>query len=160
MNYLNRTFLALIAKADSKDVYDHHLVRLCVDMKFHLFGNFLYLLILIFQSIYVALYTTICLTSPTPAAQGTSYYETVNMSCFELCIVLSNDLDIPADDESLLRFFRWVLLIFSVFALFKEFLQIVTQRQKYFRRFYINLIELHMYVSNEMNDCHQINGKK
>ena len=62
--------LALIAKADSKDVYDHRLVRLCVDLKFNLFGNFLYLLILCCQSTYVALYTGIALGSPTPTDQG------------------------------------------------------------------------------------------
>jgi hypothetical protein len=138
---------ALIAKADCKDVYDHRLVRLCVDLKFSLFGNFLYFLILCFQSMYVALYTGITLSSPTPAHQGSNYYQMVNYSCFDLCATLANDAQVPANDRAMLRALRLILLIVSGFALLKEFSQIVTQREKYFRRFYINLIELHMYVS-------------
>ena len=140
-------FLALIAKADCKAVYDHRLVRLCVDLKFKLFGNFLYLLILCCQSMYVALYTGIALGSPTPADQGTNYYQMVNYTCYDLCITLANDTETPAGDHSTLRALRMTLLILSGFALFKELFQIMTQREKYFRRFYINLIELHMYVS-------------
>lgn len=137
----------MIAKADCKDVYDHRLVRLCVDLKFNLFGNFLYLIILCCQSTYVALYTGIALGSPTPSAQGTNYYEMVNYSCFDLCTTLANDPVNPAGDNSSLRALRLILLILSGFALLKELFQVLTQREKYFRRFYINLIELHMYVS-------------
>jgi len=137
----------LIAKADCKAVYDHRLVRLCVDLKFNLFGNFLYLLILCCQSTYVALYTGIALGSPTPAAQGKNYYAMVNYTCYDLCITLTNDPYKPARDNSPLRALRLILLILSGFALLKELFQILTQREKYFRRFYINLIELHMYVS-------------
>ena len=116
-------------------------------MKFNLFGNFLYLIILCCQSTYVALYTGIALGSPTPAAQGTNYYQMVNYSCFDLCTQLANDPIKPAGDNSPLRALRLILLIFSGFALLKELFQVLTQREKYFRRFYINLIELHMYVS-------------
>jgi len=144
----------LIAKADCKAVYDHRLVRLCVDLKFNLFGNFLYLLILCCQSTYVALYTGIALGSPTPAAQGKNYYAMVNYTCYDLCITLTNDPYKPASDNSPLRALRLILLILSGFALLKELFQILTQREKYFRRFYINLIELHMYVS--IDQIHQI----
>ncbi len=137
----------MIAKADYKAVYDHRLVRLCVDLKFNLFGNFLYLLILCCQSTYVALYTGIALGSPTPADQGTNYYEMVNYSCYDLCLTLANDPFRPSGDRAALRALRLILLILSGFALLKELFQVLTQREKYFRRFYINLIELHMYVS-------------
>jgi len=156
-------FLALIAKADCKDVYDHRLVRLCVDLKFNLFGNFLYLLILCCQSMYVALYTGIALGSPTPADQGTNYYEMVNYSCYDLCLTLANDPLRPATDKPALRALRLILLILSGFALLKELFQVLTQREKYFRRFYINLIELHMYVSAiiysvDVNECTRQTG--
>ncbi|CAF3558235.1 unnamed protein product [Rotaria sp. Silwood1] len=148
-NWLQQHPLSLIAKADCKDVYDHRLVRLCVDLKFNLFGNFLYFIILCCQSTYVALYTGIALGSPTPADQGKNYYQMVNHSCFDLCITLANDHTNPATDHPALRALRLILLILSGFALLKELFQILTQREKYFRRFYINLIELHMYVSND-----------
>ncbi|CAF4525680.1 unnamed protein product [Rotaria sp. Silwood2] len=152
-NWLQQHPLTLIAKADCKDVYDHRLVRLCVDLKFNLFGNFLYFIILCCQSTYVALYTGIALGSPTPADQGTNYYKMVNYSCFDLCITLANDPKNPAKDHPALRALRLILLILSGFALLKELFQILTQREKYFRRFYINLIELHMYIRTvERND--------
>lgn len=71
----------------------------------------------------------------------------VNYSCYDLCITLANDPVNPAGDNSPLRALRLILLILSGFALLKELFQVLTQREKYFRRFYINLIELHMYVS-------------
>ncbi|CAF1307425.1 unnamed protein product [Rotaria sordida] len=162
-NWLQQHPLTLIAKADCKDVYDHRLVRLCVDLKFNLFGNFLYFIILCCQSTYVALYTGIALGSPTPADQGTNYYEMVNYSCFDLCITLANDPQRPATNHSALRALRLILLILSGFALLKELFQILTQREEYFRRFYINLIELHMYVSAiiysvDVNECTRQTG--
>ncbi|CAF3261536.1 unnamed protein product, partial [Rotaria sp. Silwood2] len=162
-NWLQQHPLTLIAKADCKDVYDHRLVRLCVDLKFNLFGNFLYFIILCCQSTYVALYTGIALGSPTPADQGTNYYKMVNYSCFDLCITLANDPKNPAKDHPALRALRLILLILSGFALLKELFQILTQREKYFRRFYINLIELHMYVSAiiysvDVNECTRQTG--
>ncbi|UJR32325.1 hypothetical protein I4U23_019789 [Adineta vaga] len=162
-NWLQQHPLTLIAKADYKDVYDHRLVRLCVDLKFNLFGNFLYLLILCCQSTYVALYTGIALGSPTPSDQGTNYYQMVNYSCYDLCLTLANDPKNPATDNSALRALRLILLILSGFALLKELFQVLTQREKYFRRFYINLIELHMYVSAiiysvDVNECTRQTG--
>ena len=155
--------LALIAKADCKDVYDHRLVRLCVDLKFNLFGNFLYLFILCCQSMYVALYTGIALGSPTPTEQGSNYYRMVNYSCIDLCLTLANDPIHPAREYASLRALRIILLIVSCLALCKEFFQVLTQREKYFRRFYINLIELHMYVSAiiysiDVNECTRQTG--
>ncbi|CAF3350731.1 unnamed protein product, partial [Rotaria sp. Silwood2] len=95
-NWLQQHPLTLIAKADFKDVYDHRLVRLCVDLKFNLFGNFLYFIILCCQSTFVALYTGTVLGSPTPADQGTNYYQMANYSCFDLCVTLANDPQKPA----------------------------------------------------------------
>jgi hypothetical protein len=76
----------------------------------------------------------------------------VNYSCYDLCVTLANDPQNPATDNSPLRALRLILLILSGFALLKELFQVLTQREKYFRRFYINLIELHMYVSINQND--------
>jgi hypothetical protein len=75
----------------------------------------------------------------------------VNYSCYDLCLKLANDPITPATDKAALRALRLILLILSGFALLKEFFQVLTQREKYFRRFYINLIELHMYVSIHLN---------
>ncbi len=71
----------------------------------------------------------------------------VNYTCYDLCLTLANDPSNSAGDKSSLRALRFILLIISGFALLKEFFQVLTQREKYFRKFYINLIELHMYVS-------------
>ncbi|CAF2057157.1 unnamed protein product [Rotaria magnacalcarata] len=66
---------SLIAEANCAPVYDHDVVKICVDLKFQLFGNFLYLLILYSQILFVALYTGITLASPTLPQ---SYYDTSN----------------------------------------------------------------------------------
>ncbi|CAF1358986.1 unnamed protein product [Rotaria sp. Silwood1] len=162
-NWLQEHPLTLIAKADCKDVYDHRLVRLCVDLKFNLFGNFLYIIILFCQSTYVALYTGITLGSPTPAAQNTSYYAMTNYSCFDLCITLANNLQNPASNDPICRTFRSILLVLSCCALLKELFQIITQRKEYFRKILINLIELHMYISAiiysvDVNECTRQTG--
>jgi hypothetical protein len=99
----------------------------------------------------VALYTSIALASPTPADQNTNYYQMVNYSCNDLCLTLANDPTNPAQDRPSIRAFRFILLILSGLGLFKEFHQVFTQREKYFHRFYINLIELHMHVSIFLN---------
>jgi cytochrome b subunit of formate dehydrogenase len=75
-----------------------------------------------------------------------------NYSCYDLCITLANNPQYPATDNPSLRALRLILLILSGFALLKELFQVLTQREKYFRRFYINLIELHMYVSINQNE--------
>ncbi|CAF3890334.1 unnamed protein product [Adineta steineri] len=162
-DWLKQHPLTLIAKANSKIIYDHQLVRTCVELKFHLFGNFLYFLILGFQSLYVALYTGITLGSPTPTNQGTNYYQMANYSCNALCTTLINDPIHPARDQPAIRVFRFILLIISCLGLLKEFYQMFTQREKYFHRFYINLIELHIYVSAiiysvDINECTRQTG--
>lgn len=81
-NWLKQHPLSLITEANHAPVYDHDVVKICVDLKFQLFGNFLYLLILFTQILFVCLYTGVALSSPTPAH---SYYDTVNMTCAELC---------------------------------------------------------------------------
>ncbi|CAF1528294.1 unnamed protein product [Didymodactylos carnosus] len=143
-DWLEQHPLRLIAKADCKDVYDHRIVRMCVDLKFNLFGNFLYFIILCSQLLYVTLYTGITLGSPTPAQQGTSYYKLVNYTCSQMCYMLANDVQSPLKSNDYLRALRFTLLLFSCLALLKEFFQIFTQREKYFGRFFINLIELHI----------------
>lgn len=87
------------------------------------------------------------LDSPTPANQGSNYYEMINYTCFDLCITLANNPIQPASNNTLIRALRFILLILSSLALFKELFEIITERDKYFRRFHIHLIELHMYVS-------------
>ncbi len=149
--YKSSNCLALIAKANCKAVSDHPLVRMCVDLKFNLFGNFFYFLILCCQSTYVTLYTSIALVSPTPADQNNNYYQMVNYTCNDLCLTLANDPTNPAQDRPSIRAFRFILLILSCLGLFKEFHQMLTQREKYFHRFYINLIELHMHVSIDLD---------
>ena len=42
--WLKQHPLSLIAEANHAPVYDHDVVKMCVDLKFQLFGNFLYLL--------------------------------------------------------------------------------------------------------------------
>ncbi|UJR20085.1 hypothetical protein I4U23_023217 [Adineta vaga] len=146
-DWLQQHPLALIAKANCKAIYDHQFVRMCVDLKFNLFGNFLYFFILGCQLFYVTLYTGVTLGSPTPANQGTNYYQTMNYSCHDLCIKLVNDSNNPAQNQPGMHTLRLILLIISCLGLIKEFYQMFTQREKYFHRFYINLIELHIYVS-------------
>jgi hypothetical protein len=143
-------FLALVTQANCNAVYDHPLVRTCVDLKFSLFGNFLYFLIFCCLSSYVALYTGIALGSPTPAAQGSSYYIMYNYSCTDLCLTLVNDPANPLQDHSLLRALRFILLIISALAILKQFYQIINLRGRSFRELYIDLVELHMYVSIDL----------
>ncbi|UJR36009.1 hypothetical protein I4U23_028748 [Adineta vaga] len=64
-NWLKQHPLSLIAEANHAPVYDHDVVKMCVDLKFQLFGNFLYLLILCAQVFFVCLYTGVALGSPT-----------------------------------------------------------------------------------------------
>ncbi|CAF3747295.1 unnamed protein product [Rotaria magnacalcarata] len=59
-------------RSNHAPVYDQDIVKICVDLKFQLFGNFLYLLILFAQISFVCLYTGVALISPTPPH---SYYD-------------------------------------------------------------------------------------
>lgn len=51
-NWLNQHPLTMIAQVSNKSIDDHALVRHCVDLKYELFGNILYLIILIIQILY------------------------------------------------------------------------------------------------------------
>ncbi|CAF0993111.1 unnamed protein product [Didymodactylos carnosus] len=162
-NWLKHHPLTLIAEADHKPVYDHYLVKMCVDLKFQLFGNFLYFIISCSQVIYVTLYTGITLGSPTPALQGMNYYSLVNYTCEQTCWMLTNDMETPLQPSTPLRALRFMLLILSCLTLLKEFIQLFTQKEKYFRKFFINMLEVHMYVSAiiytiDLNECTRRTG--
>jgi len=98
--WLKQHPLSLIAEANYAPVYDHDVVKICVDLKFQLFGNFLYLLILSAQILFVFLYTSVALTSPTPTR---SYYDTANYTCKQLCQLLRSDPNDPLPGNILLR---------------------------------------------------------
>jgi hypothetical protein len=99
-NWLKQHPLSLITEANHASVYDHDIVRMCVDLKFQLFGNFLYLIILCCQIVFVCLYTGLALALPLPSK---SYYDTMNYTCQQLCQTLTlNSID-PLVDNSLLR---------------------------------------------------------
>ena len=99
-NWLKQHPLSLIAEANHAPVYDHDVVKMCVDLKFQLFGNFLYLLILCAQVFFVCLYTGVALGSPTPPR---SYYDSLNLTCKQLCERLVNDRFDPLPGNVLLR---------------------------------------------------------
>lgn len=99
-DWLKQHPLSLIAEANHAPVYDHDVVKMCVDLKFLLFGNFLYLLILCSQILFVVLYTGIALSSPTP---GQSYYNTLNYTCRQLCLTLTSDPSDPLRGNFMLR---------------------------------------------------------
>lgn len=81
--------LSLIAEANYAPVIDHYVVRLCVDLKFKLFGNFLYFLILLSQILFVGLFTGVALTSPTPPE---SYLTETNETCQQICSRLKDEV--------------------------------------------------------------------
>ena len=99
-DWLKQHPLSLIVEANHAPVYDHDVVKICVDLKFQLFGNFLYLLILCAQILFVFLYTGVALTSPTPPR---SYYDTSNFTCIELCQNLTSDIHDPLPGNAALR---------------------------------------------------------
>jgi hypothetical protein len=112
-NWLKQHPLSLIAEANHAPVYDHDIVKMCVDLKFQLFGNFLYLLILCAQVFFVLLYTGVALSSPTPPH---SYYDAFNITCKQLCQKLTSDPIDPLLGNVLLRKFkkRFKLFCFCV----------------------------------------------
>jgi hypothetical protein len=99
-DWLKQHPLSLIVEANHAPVYDHDVVKICVDLKFQLFGNFLYLLILTAQILFVFLYTGVALSSPTPAR---SYYNIGNYTCEQLCYTLTSDPIDPLPGNVLLR---------------------------------------------------------
>ncbi|CAF3499684.1 unnamed protein product [Rotaria sp. Silwood1] len=159
-NWLKQHPLSLIAEANHAPVYDHDVVKICVDLKFQLFGNFLYLLILCAQVSFVCLYTGVALGSPIPPH---SYYDVSNITCKQICYRLTSDINNPLPRNVLLHFLRILLLICSGIALLKEFFQLITQREKYLRGFFVNFLELHTYVcailfAIDLNNCTQLTG--
>jgi len=109
-NWLKQHPLSLIAEANHAPVYDHDIVKMCVDLKFQLFGSFLYVLILCAQVLFVCLYTGVALSSPTPPH---SYYEVFNITCKQLCQRLTSDPIDPLPGNVLLRKFKMIYLCFD-----------------------------------------------
>lgn len=99
-DWLQQHPLSLIAEANYPPVYDHDVVRICVDLKVQLFGKFLYLLMLCLQILYVCLYTSTALASPIPRQ---SYYDTSNYTCQQLCQILTSDPIQPLGKNLILR---------------------------------------------------------
>ncbi|CAF2543629.1 unnamed protein product [Rotaria sp. Silwood2] len=158
--WLKQHPLSLIAEANHAPVYDHDVVKICVDLKFQLFGNFLYFLILCSQILFVFLYTGVALASPIPVQ---SYYDTSNYTCKELCQSLTLDQVEPLPANFLLRILRLLLLMCSCIVLLKEFFQLISQREKYFRDLFIKFLELQTYIcsilfSIDLNYCTQHTG--
>ncbi|UJR10056.1 hypothetical protein I4U23_014278 [Adineta vaga] len=159
-NWLKQHPLSLIVEANHAPVYDHDVVKICVDLKFQLFGNFLYLLILCAQIAFVFLYTGVALASPTPPR---SYYDTSNYTCIQLCQNLTNDIHDRLPGNLLLLCLRYLLLLCSCIALLKELFQLINQREKYFRDIFINFLEVFAYIcgvlfSIDLNSCSQSTG--
>ena len=140
--------LNLIAECDYAPIYDHPLVITTVDSKAELFGNLLYLFILLIQTLYVALYTGVTLVTRTPKYYDHTYVDFENDTCIDMCNTLTNTthhFDYTHDGTFILYLFRFILLLCSCVALLKEFLQILTQRERYFRGFFLNLLEIITY---------------
>lgn len=102
-DWLKQHPLSLITEANYAPVYDHDVVKICVDLKFQLFGKYLYLLTLFAQIVFVFLYTGVALASPTPSR---SYFDTGNYTCKQLCQLLRSDSIDPLPGNYLLRKIR------------------------------------------------------
>jgi hypothetical protein len=141
--------LNLIAECDYAPIYDHPLIITTVDSKADLFGNILYLFILLLQTLYVALYTGVTIVTRTPKYYERTYVEFENDTCIQMCNVLINTTH-HSDDAYhgtfVLYIFRFLLFICSCVALLKEFIQIFTQRGRYFRAIFLNLLEILTYT--------------
>ncbi|CAF4464988.1 unnamed protein product [Rotaria socialis] len=132
-NWLKQHPLSLTAEVNHAPVYHHDIVKICVDLKFLLFGNFLYLLILLAQISFVCLHTGVALSSSTPPH---SYYDVSDITCKQLCEKLIYDQKHSLKSNGLRQFLRALLLICSIIVLLKELLKLVTQREKYLRGFF------------------------
>ncbi|CAF4409714.1 unnamed protein product, partial [Adineta steineri] len=133
---------------DYAPIYDHPLILTTVDSKADLFGNLLYLFILLIQALYVILYTGVTLVTRTPKFYQHTYVEFENDTCIDMCDILTNgthNFDYSDDGTFILYIFRFILFLFSCAALLKEFYQILTQRGRYFRGFFLNLLEIITY---------------
>lgn len=141
--------LNLISECDYVPIYDHPIVITNVDSKADLFGNLLYLFILLFQILYVALYTGVTIVTHTPKYYERTYVEFENDTCYDMCNILTNKtehFDYSHHGTFILYIFRFILFLCSCIALLKEFIQIIVQRQKYFRGFFLNLLEILAYT--------------
>ncbi|CAF0896794.1 unnamed protein product [Adineta steineri] len=164
-NWLKQHPLRKIAKISHKSLDDHLIIRLCVDLKYQLFGNILYLFVIIGQFLYVILYTIVIIFSSTISIENFNYYSYLDNTCNELCFKLINNKTNHKFiyDKSTLRIFRTILLIISFLNLIKEAFQLITQKNKYFQKFFINLLEIHMYISGiiygiDLNECTRQTG--
>ncbi|UJR30154.1 hypothetical protein I4U23_017694 [Adineta vaga] len=153
--------LSLISECDYASVYDHPIVTATVDSKADLFGNLLYLFILLIQALYVALYTGVTLVTRTPKYYERNYVDFENDTCINMCNTLTNTthhFDYSHEGTFILYIFRFILFICSCAALLKEFIQIVIQRGRYFRGFFLNLLEILTYscgiiFAMDINNC-------
>ncbi|CAF3706336.1 unnamed protein product [Rotaria sp. Silwood1] len=140
--------LNLISECDYTPLYDHPLVITSVDSKTNLFGNNLSLFIILFQTLYVALYTGVTIITRTPKYYHYSYVYFENDTCIYMCNILTNTtshFDYSNHGTFILYIFRLILLLCSCIALLKEFIQILTQRERYFRAFFLNILEVLTY---------------
>ena len=148
-NWMKEHPLNLISQCEFAPIYDHPLVTTIVDSKADLFGNLLYLFSLLIQAMYVVLYTGVALVTRTPKFYGQNYVEFENDSCFDMCQELTNgtaQFDYSAHHGTFfLYIFRFLLLVCSCLALFKEFLQVIAQRGRYFKAIFLNLLEILAY---------------
>lgn len=143
-NWMKEHPLNLISQCEFAPIYDHPIVTTIVDSKADLFGNLLYFFILIIQAIYVALYTSVTLVTRTPKFYERSYVDFENVSCFDMCRELTGGT-MEFDGTFVLYIFRLFLLICSCAALLKEFVQVIVQRRRYFKAFFLNLLEILAY---------------
>lgn len=140
--------LNLISKCEYASIYDHPLVITTVDSKVELFGNLLYLFILFIQILHVALYTGVTIITRTPTFYRAAYVDFENVSCIDMCHQLTNTtnhFDYNHHGTFILFIFRFLLFLFSCVALSKELLQLLTQRGRYFRAFFLNILEILTY---------------
>ncbi|CAF1349182.1 unnamed protein product [Adineta ricciae] len=143
-----------------KSIYDHPIIRLCIDLKYSLFGNILYLIITFGQIFYVMLYTFILLFSPTRSIDQFNYYTLINDTCQQFCFKLINHPNYFQENynQFYLRLFRYILVFISILTLFKEAFQLIKEKNKYFKKIFLNFLEIHMYISAiiygiDFNEC-------
>ncbi|CAF1211792.1 unnamed protein product [Rotaria sordida] len=147
-NWVKEHPLNLISECDYAPLYDHPLVITTVDSKANLFGNILSLFIILFQTLYVALYTGVTIITRTPRYYGYSYIDFENDTCIYMCSVVTNTtyhFDYTNHGTFVLFMFRLILFLYSCIALLKEFIQVLTQRRRYFQAFFLNLLEILTY---------------
>lgn len=148
-SWYNEHPLNQINQISIKSIYDHPIIRLCIDFKYELFGNILYLIITCGQIFYVMLYTFILLFSPTKSIDQLNYYTLINDTCQQFCFKLINHQNYLHDNynQFYLKLFRYILVFISILTLCKEAFQLIKEKNKYFKKIFLNFLEIHMYVS-------------